>query len=101
MLQGRREDDRGQERLERTSEVAEKTANQGRFIWGEKEEKNCSKFLSYVERHEKGISGGLAGAVGVGSRLELLDSSSRANVLNLVTKGSFVHGTTTRFLPSF
>jgi RNA:NAD 2'-phosphotransferase (TPT1/KptA family) len=63
VLQGRREDDRGQERLERTSEVAEKAASQGRFIWGKKEEKNCSKFLSYVERHEKGISGGLAGAL--------------------------------------
>jgi len=101
VLQGRREDDRGQKRLERTSEVAEKAASQGRFIGG-KEGENCSKFLFYVERHEKGISGGLAGAVGVRSRLELLDSSGGANVLNLVTKGSFVHGTTTtRLLPSF
>lgn len=99
------------------------------------------KILSYVERHAKGISGGLAGTlqnkdktenfvrnksmkcinehieiciyvtilvkscgayVGVGSRLELLDSSGGANVLNLVTKGSFVHGiTTTRLLAGF
>jgi hypothetical protein len=41
--------------------------------------------------------------VGVGSRLELLDSSGWANVLNLVTKGSFVHAitTTTRLLATF
>jgi hypothetical protein len=32
VLQGRREDDRGQKRLERTSEVAEKADSQGRFI---------------------------------------------------------------------
>jgi hypothetical protein len=40
--------------------------------------------------------------VGVGSRLELLNSSGWANVLNLVTKGSFVHAiTTTRLLATF
>ena len=34
--------------------------------------------------------------VGVSSRLELLHSSSRSNVLNAVAKGSFIHhGTTT------
>jgi len=44
----------------------------------------------------KGISGWLLRAVGVSSRLELLHSSSRSNVLNAVAKGSFIHhGTTT------
>jgi hypothetical protein len=40
--------------------------------------------------------------VGISSRLELLDSSGWANVLNLVTKGSFVHEiTTTRLFATF
>jgi hypothetical protein len=50
----------------------------------------------------EGISGWLADTVGVSSRLELLDSSGWANVLNFVTKGSFVHQiTTTRLLATF
>jgi hypothetical protein len=100
VLQGR-EDGKGRKRWEKTRwNLRSRECSQPRENYQTREKLKENPTLRRIAC--EGISGWLADAVGVSSRLELLDSSGWANVLNFVTKGSFVHQiTTTRLLATF